>query len=280
MNSITFSSGATIVHSHRANMAEDKPQESEIEKIIAENTFPDMISENLDRIEREILLRKKGEQETRGINLPERTLFVSPRETEDRPRQMPETILAEKSTNTTLKSAKNEEIIESPRKGPFTFLTVIEEYEDGSRYEGDKQLDKRHGVGTYYFGDGFKMSGEWLDDYLSGYGCLWKDETLIYEGNWIQSQFHGKGTLYNHQQSELSEDFDGTDFTKLGGGWIRFDGNFSNGMKNGFGTIAIKGDKQFCGNFKNDVVHGNGSFTQKGKVQVGSWKINKLESWY
>lgn len=162
-------------------------------------------------------------------------------------------------------------------KDVLGYQVVVEHYSDGSKYEGEKYLDKRHGRGVFTFKEGYRYEGNWEDGFMSGFGIFWFDDrTRIYEGEWQNNVFNGRGTAYNHELSPRP-DFNGTDFRVLKGNWIKFEGLFRNGMKNGLGTLFIANGDVFVGNFVNDVIHGRGSFTNsKGNTLVGFWRQNLL----
>lgn len=159
----------------------------------------------------------------------------------------------------------------------MAYQLVEETYADGTRYEGEKLLGKKHGRGRYYFKEGYIYDGEWSDGTMSGYGQLWHDDKRkIYEGEWEKGVFHGQGTMFNNELNKLVE-FDGSDFCKLKGGWLKFEGTFAKGMKKGMGTLLLANGDVFFGHFLNDVVHGRGSYTNKrGSTYAGLWEVNKL----
>ena len=50
---------------------------------------------------------------------------------------------------------------------------MIENYKNGSKYEGEKLNDMKNGQGKFFYADGG-----------------------IYEGKWKDNEMHGRGTLY------------------------------------------------------------------------------------
>ena len=241
-----------------------------------------LVEQNVAKFERELFLMKKGEMEAHEQENLDRDICIDYLDIVAQSGQATDRGKVDGlTTSPDLKKSflmQDSDLPLAPIRGPVTYQIVVEEYEDGSRYEGEKYLEKRHGKGTLVYGDNFKYKGEWNNDLMEGYGSLWKNDKLIYEGEWRHGLFHGKGTMFNHEVDD-SEEFDGTDFMKLRGGWDRFDGNFLNGMKQGVGTIIFKDGSTFCGNFRNDVVHGFGSFFKNGVTKVGSWLRNRLETW-
>jgi len=168
----------------------------------------------------------------------------------------------------------------SPIKKPKTFEMVWEDNADGTRYEGEKYLGKRHGKGVYYYAEGYKYDGYWEDDLMKGYGTLWynKDRKL-YEGEWCRGKFHGRGMLFNNKTKMVDRTFDGRNFESLRAGWIFYEGSFKDGKKNGIGSVSITNGDKFVGNFVEDIVDGEGSYTiVNGRTILGIWRQNKLES--
>ena len=159
---------------------------------------------------------------------------------------------------------------------------VTEQYDDGTRYEGEKLIGKRHGKGVYYYKEGYRYEGGWTEDQMSGFGVLWLDgDYKWYEGDWKDNNFHGNGVLCNNASKIPPKSFDGTDFMQLGSAWIRYEGGFLKGKKNGFGKLLISNGDIFVGHFVNDTVHGSGSYTQSGlNTNAGKWNCNILMSYF
>lgn len=210
------------------------------------------------KLEQSIILDKKVEERTKsidqGIN-PERTV-------------------------NTLYSGPRTLGVNQPRqgsRGDLNYQIVVEHYSDGTKYEGEKVSNKKHGRGHFIYKEGYKYDGHWEDDAMNGFGILWFDDnTKIYEGDWQNNVFHGRGTLYNHQVASNPE-FDGTDFRGLKGSWTKFEGQFNEGAKEGLGTLSIANGDVFVGDFRRDVVHGRGSYTTKdGQTFLGLWRENVL----
>ncbi len=164
------------------------------------------------------------------------------------------------------------------------YQQVSEEYEDGTSYIGEKFLGLRQGKGTYYFHDGFRYEGTWDEDKMSGYGILWvSDEIKWYEGEWLDNTFHGRGIIYNMTIEELDADVNySSEMNNIGNGWIKYEGRFANGTKDGMGTLFLSNGDTFTGNFKADFIDGRGSYSKhdKKKVVAGVWTQNNLKTAY
>lgn len=62
---------------------------------------------------------------------------------------------------------------------------MIENYEDGTRYEGFMKDHVRNGYGKFYYKSGSVYDGEWKDNLMNGYGTLYYPEGKIaYQGHW------------------------------------------------------------------------------------------------
>lgn len=65
-------------------------------------------------------------------------------------------------------------------------------------YEGQKKNGMRSGYGVFYYNEGGKYKGNWLNNQMHGKGTLqYADGRVAYCGDWYHDQLHGKGILYN-----------------------------------------------------------------------------------
>lgn len=60
-------------------------------------------------------------------------------------------------------------------------------------YEGQYEMDKRHGHGRCQYGDGSKYTGGWASDQRSGQGTFEFADGSRYEGGWRDGKFEGGG---------------------------------------------------------------------------------------
>jgi hypothetical protein len=68
---------------------------------------------------------------------------------------------------------------------------------DNGRYEGDLTSDGRiNGKGTFFFNDGQKYVGEWVDYKKTGLGIWYHVNGDRYEGEFLNDLMHGKGAYY------------------------------------------------------------------------------------
>jgi hypothetical protein len=103
-----------------------------------------------------------------------------------------------------------------------------------------------------------------------GNGVLDSHEGYQYSGSFIDGKFHGFGTLLNLRYRPSPVDYRCIDLSK--GYWTRFEGEFENGTKTGFGTIFFEEGEKFSGCLKRDVIEGYGCFYKKTKELIsGLW---------
>lgn len=161
------------------------------------------------------------------------------------------------------------------------YQQVSEVYTDGTSYTGEKFMGLRQGKGTYYYHEGYRYEGTWEEDQMSGFGILWvNDDIKWYEGEWKNNTFDGKGIIYNLTPEELEPQKNySNDLNQVGNGWIKYEGKFSKGAKDGFGTLFLSNGDTFTGNFNADNVDGRGSYTFEHKKELiaGNWENNILK---
>lgn len=80
-------------------------------------------------------------------------------------------------------------------------------------YEGGKSQGLRNGYGTFYYNEGGKYCGDWLDNQMHGKGTLYyADGRIAYQGEWRYDSLNGKGILYNENPSKLNGQYDFNSF--------------------------------------------------------------------
>jgi antitoxin component YwqK of YwqJK toxin-antitoxin module len=61
----------------------------------------------------------------------------------------------------------------------------VEMFKQGSRYEGYKLNNMRHGKGKFFYQDGGLYEGDWVNNKMTGEGKLfYQSGRLAYEGSW------------------------------------------------------------------------------------------------
>ena len=136
------------------------------------------------------------------------------------------------------------EASENSNQGEIEY--VIEEYETGSRYEGEKVNGMRNGKGKFFYQDGGHYEGEWKSNKMHGWGKLfYEGGRLAYEGHWSHDEFHGYGKVYNDNPIPLEGPFDYTNFDLLDDYWIYYEGTLVSDTKEGRGKIKLTNNEIF-----------------------------------
>lgn len=184
---------------------------------------------------------------------------------------------------------------------------------DNGYYEGYFKDALRHGKGVYHWNSGTVYDGEWANDLKCGYGKMTVDWGT-YEGLWKDDHRYGNGKETNNK-GEVFEGFwyDGdtadnvfytyNGVTKRGkivqGKFVEenisvpkgefkkenydngyYEGEFSKGKRNGFGTYRWNSGSRFEGNWVNDVRTGFGKFFwTDGARYEGEWANDKMNGY-
>lgn len=129
------------------------------------------------------------------------------------------------------------------------------------------------------FGDCF-YEGQTMDSRRHGYGIL-KDKSgqVVYQGFWEFDKFHGNGILYNTTPiaNPLEKTICYQDLSQADQLWVKYDGIFKEGLRDGQGILYFCNQEKYLGQFFKDCVHGEGIYL-KSNAQVikGEWQYNKL----
>ena len=116
-------------------------------------------------------------------------------------------------------------------------------WNNGDKYVGEYQNNKKHGQGNQSWENGDKYVGEYKNNKRTGQG------TYIYGEN-----------------------------TKFAGD--RYIGEFKDAKKHGQGTYIFTNGDKFVGEFKDEKYAGNGTyFYANGAKDVGEWKNGKLNGY-
>lgn len=136
-------------------------------------------------------------------------------------------------------------------------LIYVVVYQNHDKYEGDiSKGQERDGFGVYY-----KNNGQ-----------------IMYQGEWKNNVFHGAGILNN---LDIQFEQEPLDYKNLNGIkqkiWLKYEGEFHLGKKNGNGILLFSNKEYYQGNFRNDIIHGFGCFHNKnGGMIFGEWKDGKM----
>ena len=159
-----------------------------------------------------------------------------------------------------LKNGKCEEYYVKPYNN-YLNLKFEGEYLNGEKWNGigydingEKQYEIKNGRGYIYEYDDYNklaFEGELNDGIKSGKAIEYSKK-FKFDGFYLNGKRHGYGKLFNGFSNILS-----------------YEGDFSFGMKNGFGREYINGALYYEGEFMNDEKNG------KGKIYYSNGQIHK-----
>jgi len=120
----------------------------------------------------------------------------------------------------------------------------IKSPQDGSKYIGEWEHGKKHGVGTCYYQDGSadnnnvkisRYAGQWKDDKRSGKGVQHYKDGSKYIGEWKEDKKHGKGVYYYKDGSKYIGEWQNDNIeNQTGSIFIAVNGNISIGENNDY----------------------------------------------
>lgn len=113
------------------------------------------------------------------------------------------------------------------------------------------------------------MHGKGILYYASG--------KIAYDGDWVEDKFDGYGLLYNENPVAFTSQFDFRDLDFVEEYWEKYQGEFKDDNKEGYGTLHLSNGEKFAGVFKRDFVNGTGTFYKlDGTTIQGTWVNNKF----
>lgn len=134
----------------------------------------------------------------------------------------------------------------------------IQFYNNGNKYEGLWQRDKRHGQGTYWRNEAGKLrreyTGDWCEDKKHGRGTFFYKNGDRYDGYWVAGMPQGEGRMIYANENI-------------------YEGQWHEGKRNGYGVLTKRNGDHFEGHWVNDMREGQGSYFyhDKNKLFVGEW---------
>ena len=149
-------------------------------------------------------------------------------------------------------------------------------------YEGEWKNGKRDGLGIYIKKNAAKFIGYFIEDQVEGFGKLTDRNGDEYLGYWFNSQASGIG-IYTRKKLISYKGYWRNDKQDKFGieVWPKFDyiGDYSNGVKEGYGIMNIKGGK-YEGEMKGGNFNGYGRFIFNNKRKYeGEFINNKMEGY-
>ena len=147
-------------------------------------------------------------------------------------------------------------------------------------YEGEWKNGKRDGLGIYIKKNAAKFIGYFIEDYVNGFGKLTDGNGDEYIGYWIKSMANGIG-IYSRKRIISYKGWWKDDKQNKFGieVWPKLDfiGDYSNGVKEGYGIMNIK-DGIYEGEMKGGNFNGIGKFMFNDKRRYeGEFKNNKMD---
>ena len=149
-------------------------------------------------------------------------------------------------------------------------------------YEGEWKNCKRDGLGIYIKKNVAKFIGYFIEDQVEGFGKLTDRNGDVYIGYWLNSQASGFGIYTRKKIISFKGYWKNDKQDKFGiEVWPKFDyiGDYSNGVKEGYGIMNIKGGI-YEGEMKGGNFNGIGKFTFNNKRRYeGEFINNKMEGY-
>ena len=118
-------------------------------------------------------------------------------------------------------------------------------------YEGGFANGKRHGNGKTFNVGNIEFEGEFYK------GRKWNGKGYDKQGNLVYELINGHGKILEYDEYGL-----------------KFEGQYLNGMKNGFGKIYSHGSMTFEGEFKDDRINGKGKEYSYGELRFEGEYLN------
>ncbi|KAJ3196739.1 hypothetical protein HDU82_001679 [Entophlyctis luteolus] len=133
---------------------------------------------------------------------------------------------------------------------------------DGVKYSGQFVENKIQGEGEYTWNNGSKYVGQVQNGLRSGVGhftCGGSVSSVEYVGEWKSGKLNGKGKLIYNKS--------GTSY---------YDGDWSNGLKHGYGVMQYETGNVYEGGWVDNVKEGYGEMKWKirGEEYRGEWKAS------
>jgi len=156
-----------------------------------------------------------------------------------------------------------------PSSGYFHNCYGSFKWKSGSVYEGDFINNKRHGHGTYIYGEGTewrgdKYIGEYKDGKKNGHGTYTFSDGDKYIGEFKDNKKHGLGTYFYGLKSKWAGD--------------KYIGKYKNDVMHGQGTYMFRSGAKDLGEFKNGKLNGFAiRYGANGNtLKEGIWKNDKF----
>eukprot|EP01017_Pseudomicrothorax_dubius_P026424 TRINITY_DN2948_c0_g1_i10.p1 TRINITY_DN2948_c0_g1~~TRINITY_DN2948_c0_g1_i10.p1 ORF type:complete len:516 (+),score=138.07 TRINITY_DN2948_c0_g1_i10:49-1548(+) len=155
---------------------------------------------------------------------------------------------------------------------PIIRFRISETYPDGSKYEGEALEGLPHGEGKMIFASGGSYEGHWELGQMEGLGKMYYPSgDLAYDGEMKHDKFNGRGILLNDMTHLAELQHKGEPL------WLRYEGEFFDDAKHGFGICYYADGSVYEGHFKNDLHEGEGKLKDaEGNIIIGLWENNQM----
>ena len=160
-------------------------------------------------------------------------------------------------------------------------------------YEGEMVDSRRHGRGICLYSNDMVYQGEWKRNKEHGQGQLWTADRkrMIYQGEFERGRMQGVGSYY-HAQAENSHILNSgnnvtvpsttntatanTNATTTDTLGSRYEGDFKENMRNGFGKYILPNNSVYTGMWREGMMNGRGVFIWPDHSSYeGEWKDGK-----
>lgn len=158
----------------------------------------------------------------------------------------------------------------------------------GGSYKGSWKQNLRSGLGLMEFSNGDMYFGEWDDDDMNGMGVLVKKSGDIMAGQFSYGSYKGGYTGYGYADNKVAGAFNkslmapqrslstadcadgdciyGNGTRKYSSG-VNYEGEFKDGVEDGYGTMTLSDGTLFTGHFKQGNMDGAGRWEYPGGVK-------------
>ena len=137
----------------------------------------------------------------------------------------------------------------------------VQQWLDGSRYEGYFLNDKANIKGKLFHSNGDTYDGGWLDNKANGKGIYLHMGGEYYDGEWKDDKQNGKGKET----------------------WIdgsSYEGDYVCGKRHGYGLFKWPDGSEYEGCFFENMFNGKGKYTWSDKREyIGEWEMNQMNGY-
>lgn len=156
-------------------------------------------------------------------------------------------------------------------------------FPSGAKYIGEFRRGKIHGKGIFYYSDGNKYIGHWVNQNREGEGRMVFKNGDEYLGGFKNNKFSGEGTMSyasgNRYQGEwLNNHPNGKGIFQFANG-DRFEGAFTKGQCDGIGTMYYSDGSRYEGEWSKNLRHGQGIlYYADGEKVSGRWVKDQYQA--